>query len=110
MTRTSLWWGIRALTPEPPPPPDTLPPAVDVLVVGGGLTGLATAALLVGKGREVAVVEARRLGAGTTGHSTAKVSLLQGAVLQRLHQHRTPEAVRHTCAPTARASGGCWMS
>jgi glycine/D-amino acid oxidase-like deaminating enzyme/nitrite reductase/ring-hydroxylating ferredoxin subunit len=66
--------------------PDPLPPSghVETLVVGGGLTGLTTALLLARAGAEVAVVEARSLGSGTTGSSTAKVSLLQGTKLSRI--------------------------
>jgi glycine/D-amino acid oxidase-like deaminating enzyme len=66
--------------------PDPLPPSgsVQALVVGGGLTGLTTALLLARSGMEVAVLEARALGSGTTGSSTAKVSLVQGTKLSRI--------------------------
>jgi len=53
----------------------------DVVVVGAGLTGLVTALLLARAGCTVAVLEARFIGAVTTGHTTAKLSLLQGGVL-----------------------------
>ena len=66
--------------------PDPLPPSgsVETVVVGGGLTGLTTALLLARAGMEVAVLEARSLGSGTTGSSTAKVSLVQGTKLSRI--------------------------
>jgi glycine/D-amino acid oxidase-like deaminating enzyme/nitrite reductase/ring-hydroxylating ferredoxin subunit len=65
---------------------DSLPPSgqVEVLVVGGGLTGLTTALLLARAGVGVAVAEARRVGSGTTGSSTAKVSLVQGTKISRI--------------------------
>ncbi len=63
--------------------------ALDDLVVGGGLAGLTTALLLARAGRRVAVVEARWIGGGTTGHSTAKVSLLQGTKLSRMRRHHS---------------------
>ncbi|NGZ99742.1 FAD-dependent oxidoreductase [Nocardioides sp. W3-2-3] len=50
----------------------------DVVVVGAGIAGLLTGLLLARGGRSVAVLEARRVGDGTTGHTTGKVSLLQG--------------------------------
>lgn len=66
--------------------PDPLPPSgrVETLVVGGGLTGLTTAVLLARAGVGVSVLEARSIGAGTTGSSTAKVSLVQGTKLSRI--------------------------
>ena len=54
----------------------------DVVVVGAGITGLTTACLLVRAGARVAVLERRSVGAGTTGRSTAKASVLQGAICQ----------------------------
>ncbi|QIS14409.1 FAD-dependent oxidoreductase [Nocardia arthritidis] len=66
----------------------------DTVVIGGGLTGLVTALLLAENGIEVAVVEARRIGAGTTGASTAKVSLLQGIRAQQIRRHRSGDTLR----------------
>lgn len=55
--------------------------AYDVVVVGAGLSGLATAYLLATRGLAVVVLEARRVGAVATGNTTGKVSLLQGTSL-----------------------------
>jgi glycine/D-amino acid oxidase-like deaminating enzyme/nitrite reductase/ring-hydroxylating ferredoxin subunit len=76
--------------------PDPLPPSghVEVLVVGGGLTGLATGLLLARAGVGVAVLEARRVGAGTTGSSTAKVSLVQGTKISRIASRHPLRVVR----------------
>jgi L-2-hydroxyglutarate oxidase LhgO len=47
---------------------------IDVLVVGGGVTGLATAAALAGHGRTVAVAERhRRLGIETSTHNSGVI-------------------------------------
>ena len=62
----------------------------DVIVVGAGLSGVTTALLLARAGRTVLVLEARELGAGTTGSSTAKVSLLQGTTLSTLRRRTSP--------------------
>lgn len=66
----------------------------DVVVVGAGLTGLATALLLARAGMSVAVLEARSIGAVTTGNTTGKVSLLQGRVLSGIRSHAS-DAVLH---------------
>ncbi|MFK2825200.1 FAD-dependent oxidoreductase [Bacillus sp. B190/17] len=47
---------------------------VDVVIVGGGITGITSAYLLANEGLKVAVLEAGKLLNGTTGHTTAKVT------------------------------------
>jgi glycine/D-amino acid oxidase-like deaminating enzyme/nitrite reductase/ring-hydroxylating ferredoxin subunit len=47
---------------------------VDVAVVGAGITGLTAALLLQRDGASVALIEADRVGAGTTGGTTGKVT------------------------------------
>ena len=61
----------------------------DEVVVGAGLTGLVTATLLARAGRRVAVLEARHVGAVTTGNTTAKLSLLQGTTLSNIVKHHS---------------------
>jgi glycine/D-amino acid oxidase-like deaminating enzyme len=79
----------------------------DTVVVGGGLTGLATALLLARGGQAVAVVEARKLGSATTGNTTAKVSLLQGTRLSELSRRNPSEIVAAYVA--AGHEGQAWM-
>lgn len=80
---TSIW-----LADATPIPTDTFEAGAhfDEVIVGGGITGLVSALLFAREGRRVAVVEARTLGAVTTGHSTAKVSQLQGTQFQKIRR------------------------
>ncbi len=64
---------------------------VDVAVVGAGFTGLITALLLAREGRSVAVLEAREVGAGASGATTAKATLLQGTQLSTLAKTHNEE-------------------
>jgi glycine/D-amino acid oxidase-like deaminating enzyme/nitrite reductase/ring-hydroxylating ferredoxin subunit len=76
------------------------PRNVDVAVVGGGITGLATAVLAAEAGLEVAVLEARELAAGTTGGTTGKLTVQNGTRLTQLRQRYGD----HGAATYARAS------
>jgi glycine/D-amino acid oxidase-like deaminating enzyme/nitrite reductase/ring-hydroxylating ferredoxin subunit len=60
------------------------PRHADVVVVGAGIVGLATAVLAAEAGLEVVVLEARELGAGTTGGTTGKLTVQNGTRLAQL--------------------------
>jgi glycine/D-amino acid oxidase-like deaminating enzyme/nitrite reductase/ring-hydroxylating ferredoxin subunit len=47
---------------------------VDIVIIGGGITGITTALLLKDEGLRVALIEADRIVQGTTGHTTAYVT------------------------------------
>ncbi|WP_206447249.1 FAD-dependent oxidoreductase [Agrococcus sp. KRD186] len=70
------------------------PRRTEVAVVGGGITGLITAALLARRGMGVVVLEAREVGAVATGSTTAKLSLLQGDRLHRILALASAEAAQ----------------
>ncbi len=74
--RPSTFWGPVLGTPAS----TGIREDHDVLVIGAGITGLTTALLLARQGVDVAVVDARRPGSGTTAKSTAKASLLQSVL------------------------------
>jgi glycine/D-amino acid oxidase-like deaminating enzyme/nitrite reductase/ring-hydroxylating ferredoxin subunit len=79
----------------------------DDLVVGAGLTGLVTALLLARSGRDVAVVEAREVGAVTTGNTTGKVSMLQGTRLSRVLDRQSDRVAR--AYVEANREGQAWL-
>jgi glycine/D-amino acid oxidase-like deaminating enzyme len=84
LAMTSLWLANRVDGPSPPSPLEEADRKADVVVVGAGITGLITAVLLTRAGKDVLVLEARYAGAGATGNTTAKISLLQGTKLSRI--------------------------
>jgi len=64
-TNPTLW--TLTAGPAPELPQDNLPSRCDVVVIGGGFTGLTAALHLVRAGRSVTVLEAGRLGTGASG-------------------------------------------
>ncbi|HEX3015856.1 MAG TPA: FAD-dependent oxidoreductase [Desulfobacteria bacterium] len=73
--------------------PDTSYPALDkdltadVAIVGGGLVGISTAFLLKQAGVKVVILEADRIGKGTTGHTTAKITSQHSLIYAHIEQY-----------------------
>ncbi len=86
---------------------DNLPDQVQDLVIGAGITGLTTGLLLARAGRRVAVVDAGEVGSGTTGASSAKVSLLHGSRLSEISR-RHPQSVGSAYV-SANREGQAWL-
>lgn len=78
---SSLWLETSPSTDFAPLLADA---TFDAVVVGGGIVGISAAAELARAGRSVAVLEADRVAASTTGHTTAKLSALQGLRYSKL--------------------------
>lgn len=87
----SYWMRSSDSTRFPPLTEDT---TVDVAVVGAGIAGLSAAWEAAESGRSVAVVEADRIAAGVSGHTTAKLSAQHGLVYDRLRRTRGAEGAR----------------
>lgn len=67
---------------------------VDVAVVGAGIVGLTAAFELQRGGAEVAVLEGRRVAAGVSGNTTAKLSSLHGLAYDSIASTHGREAAR----------------
>jgi glycine/D-amino acid oxidase-like deaminating enzyme/nitrite reductase/ring-hydroxylating ferredoxin subunit len=87
----SIWVGTTPATDYPPLEGDL---AVDVAVIGGGITGLTTATMLKRAGATVALIEAGRIAAGATGYTTAKVTSLHTLIYAELLQSHGAERAR----------------
>ncbi|WP_206680416.1 FAD-dependent oxidoreductase [Flaviflexus huanghaiensis] len=78
---TSLWRAKERSYPTA-----RLTPAAhyDTVIVGAGFTGLTTALLLAREGQKTLVIESRDVGAGASGATTAKATLLQSNRLSQI--------------------------
>ena len=59
----------------------------DILIIGGGLSGISCAYQLKETGKQITIVEKNLLGSHTSGHTTAKITLLQDLIYQKLVKH-----------------------
>src|ERR1043165_3887837 len=72
MARNTSYWNATAPASSYPALEGEI--EADVAVIGGGIVGVTAARLLTDRGLRVALVEARRIGEGVTGKSTAKIT------------------------------------
>lgn len=90
-TNESVWVSTTPDTDYPSLPGDS---EFDVVVAGGGITGLTTALLLIRGGLSVAVIESDRVASGVTGYTTAKLTSLHQLKYAKLSQSFGPETAR----------------
>ncbi len=79
ITHDSYWYaGVHSAQDYPSLSTDL---TTDVVVIGGGITGLTTALSLLKEGKQVVVLEAGTIGSGTTGATSAQLDTVpdQGA-------------------------------
>jgi glycine/D-amino acid oxidase-like deaminating enzyme/nitrite reductase/ring-hydroxylating ferredoxin subunit len=57
---------------------------VDVVIIGGGITGISCAYMLIKEGLKVAILEASFIAQGTTGHTTAKITSQHGLIYSKI--------------------------
>ncbi|HEV7349668.1 FAD-dependent oxidoreductase [Telluribacter sp.] len=67
---------------------------VDVAIIGGGITGITTALLLTEAGKKVAILEARRIGGGTTGWSSGNLYVPVSPYYQNVKDSRDTQTIR----------------
>lgn len=60
---------------------------VDVLIIGGGITGLSTAYHLINKNLKICLVEKNNIGNGVTSKTTGKLTILQDDIYSKLEQY-----------------------
>lgn len=82
MKTTSIWKDTANIETNFPALQNDI--AVDVAVIGGGITGLMTALLLSEAGKKVAVFEALNVGLGTTCYSTGNLYALVDEHLSKI--------------------------
>ena len=56
----------------------------DVLIIGGGLTGISTLYHLKGSDLKVVLVEQNKIGMGVTANSTGKLTYLQDSMYNKI--------------------------
>jgi glycine/D-amino acid oxidase-like deaminating enzyme/nitrite reductase/ring-hydroxylating ferredoxin subunit len=68
--------------------------AVDVAVVGGGITGITAAVLLKRAGKTVALIDSKRIVRGASGYTTGKVTSGHGASYSMIRRAFGPDGAR----------------
>jgi glycine/D-amino acid oxidase-like deaminating enzyme/nitrite reductase/ring-hydroxylating ferredoxin subunit len=66
----------------------------DIVIVGGGITGITTGYLLQKEGFNVVILEAGRILNGTTGHTTAKITAQHDIIYDEYINHLGKEHAR----------------
>src|SRR5690606_26636825 len=100
MFTQSLWNSFSATTDFPSLDRNL---QADVVIVGGGITGITTAKLLADEGLKVVVLEARKVGGGTTAHSTGNLYSTVDQVLSSLSSTHNEETIRKVVSSRTQA-------
>lgn len=66
----------------------------DIVIVGGGITGITLAYLFVQENLKPVILEADRILYGTTGHTTAKITAQHGLIYDELIRNFDKDTAR----------------
>jgi len=64
-----------------------LPQETDILIIGGGITGLTTAYLLKDINKKIILIDKSEVAHGISSKTTAKISYMQGTVYQKIEKN-----------------------
>ena len=67
----------------------------DVLIIGGGITGISTAYHLIDSGLKVCLVEKNLIGSGVTSRTTGKLTYLQEDICSRINKNNNYIFIEH---------------
>ena len=101
----SIWFDLHPAAPVEAARLDGV--RAETVVAGAGLTGLTTAVLLARSGQQVILLEDQQVGAITTGHTTAKLSLLQGSHFSGIRERNSDEVL--AAYLEANREGQAWL-
>lgn len=68
--------------------------STDILIIGGGITGILTTYFLKQNGVDCILAEKGKICSGTTGHTTAKITYQHGLIYHKLLKHGGIEVTR----------------
>lgn len=92
MKTTSIWEGTTKK--ETSYPSLQGEKNADVVIIGGGITGLTAAMLLIDAGKKVILLEALKIGLGTTGNSTGNLYVTVDQHLSSLKKKWSEDVVK----------------
>ena len=95
MWTQSLWNAFSDTTDFPMLQEDIV---TDVAIIGGGITGISAGRLLAAQGKKVVIVEERKVGGGTSSHSTGNLYLTIDRLLSSLRRQYDLETVKRVVA------------
>ena len=67
---------------------------VDVLIIGGGITGVSILYNLIGSNLNVALVEKNRIGIGVTARTTGKLTFLQENIYSKIIKYKDRDSAK----------------